>query len=68
MSVCVCVGTYDMCVCIRWRHAAEGRRVKLTVYVTDEAEEWKEGDVFAWGDATLPWVGGWVGPRGARCR
>lgn len=57
-----------MCVCIRWRHAAEGRRVKLTVYVTDEAEEWKEGDVFAWGDATLPWVGGWVGPRGARCR
>ena len=46
-------------MCIRWRHAAEGRRVKLTVSVTDEAEEWKEGDVFAWGDATLPWVGGW---------
>ncbi|CAB1447281.1 unnamed protein product [Pleuronectes platessa] len=31
---------------------------EATVSVTDEVEEWKEGNVFAWGAAALPWVGG----------
>lgn len=34
---------------------------EATVSVTDEVEEWKEENKFAWGDATLPWVGGTKG-------
>ena len=29
-----------------------------TVAVTDEVEEWKEGNTFAWGAAKLAWLDG----------
>lgn len=59
MCAYVCVSVFARAsVCSRWWHKAEERRVKPTISVTDEVEEWKERNVFAWGDATLPWVGG----------
>lgn len=57
--MCLCV-----CVCLRVHQVvAHSRREEgeATVSVTDEVEEWKEGNVFAWGAATLPWVGGTKG-------
>lgn len=51
-------------VCVRAQQvAAEGRSVKPTVSVTDEAEEWKGRGTFLPGE-TLHFLG-WVGTRGS---
>lgn len=43
-----------MRACSRWWHKA----AEPPASVTDEVEEWKERNAFAWGNASLPWVGG----------
>lgn len=60
VHVCVCIyACACVCVCVHQVVAtSRGEEGEATVSVTDEAEEWKEGNVFAWGAATVPWVGG----------